>query len=158
MRKLLPGQWTLKQLKMQELEANPFDDRTVEEKAKELGIAKRTVYVWRERPGWQDAVYDIARRWIGGKAPKVLRSLVHKANTGDAQAIKLYLEVIGRYTQKTEMDIRAGRLEEFTDDELRNIVEEGATSKGGGSAGATKTLPREPDLVLPPPQITGPVS
>jgi len=108
-----------------------------------VGVSRIAVYKWREKPGWRDAVYDIAKKWIGDKAPKVLKALVHKAQTGDPVAIKLYLEVIGRFTQKSELDIRAGRLENLSDDELRNIIEKGTPIKSGSSTGAPKALPRK---------------
>ncbi|MCQ9206458.1 MAG: phBC6A51 family helix-turn-helix protein [Omnitrophica bacterium] len=138
----IPGQWSVKQLRLQQMLADPFDKRVLAEKAKEVGISERVLYKWKNMPGWQDTVFEIAKKWIGDGAPKVLRALYHKAkDTGDPVCVKLYLEIIGKYTQKTEMDIRAGRLEELSDEELRDIIAKGAAFQSGGSGGAPKTLP-----------------
>ena len=143
-KKLIPGQWTAKQLKLQQLLANPFDKRVLAEKAKEVSISERVLYKWKNIPGWQDAVFEIAKKWIGDGAPKVLRALYHKAkDTGDPVCVKLYLEIIGKYTQKTEMDIRAGRLEDLSDEELRNIIKKEFASQGRSDEGASEALPGE---------------
>ena len=143
-KKQIPGQWSAKQLKLQELLANPFDKRTLAEMAKEVGISERVLYKWKNIPGWQDCVFEIAKKWIGDGAPKVLRALYHKAkDTGDPVCVKLYLEIIGKYTQKTEMDIRAGRLEELSDEELRDIITKEFNSQGRGGERDPKALPGE---------------
>lgn len=158
MRKFIPGHWSAKQLQLQQLEANPFDERTLAEKCIAVGVGEKTIYRWRHLPGWRDAVYDIARRWIGDKAPDVLRALVNTAKTGDTAAIKLYLEVTGRYVQHSELDFRVGRLEELSDEQLREIIERGTAPEGGGGQGITEETSGEQNNLLPPPQTTGEVS
>ena len=156
--KRLPGVWAPKQLKMQELLANPMDDRTIADKAAEVGISSRRVYTWKKLPGWNDAVFEIARSWIGDKAPEVLRALVNSAKEGDPTSIKLYLEIIGRYTQTSEIDLRVGRLEALSDDELRDIIEKRSSSESRSGEGTGAQTRGEPDRLLPAPQATGEVS
>ncbi|OGW93805.1 MAG: hypothetical protein A3G36_04420 [Omnitrophica bacterium RIFCSPLOWO2_12_FULL_45_13] len=156
--KQLPGYWTPKQLKMQELLANPMDDRNIADKATEVGISSRMVYTWKRLPGWNDAVFEIARSWIGDKAPEVLRALVNSAKEGDPASIKLYLEIIGKYTQTSEIDLRVGRLEVLSDDELREIIKKGASPESGGGAGTGAKADRGQNKLLPAPQNAGEVS
>ena len=156
--KQLPGVWSPRQLKMQELLANPFDARTIAEKAKEIGVADNTVYKWKRIPGWRDSVFEIARKWIGDKAPTVLKSLCDKAVEGDPACIKMYLEMIGKYTQKSELEIRAGRLENLSDEQLKEIIERGANIEGGSSRGAFAPEAGGSNKLLPSPQDTGAIS
>jgi len=156
--KQLPGTWSPRQIKMQELLANPFDARTINEKAKELGVADNTVYKWKRIPGWRDSVFEIARKWIGDKAPKVLKALCDKAIEGDPPCIKMYLEMIGKYTQKSELEIRAGRLEGLNDEQLKEIIEGGAHIEGGSGNGAFAPEAGGPNKLLPSPQDTGAIS
>lgn len=123
MTKLLPYSWTPKQLNMQHLLANPFDERSDKEKCEEVGITQMTLWRWRRLAGWNDTVHAIALRCIGHKSPDVLKGLYRRARTGDPQAVKLFLEVIGKYTEKRQLEVRAGRLEELSEEELDRIIE-----------------------------------
>lgn len=115
--------WTAKQLCMQHLLANPFDERSDREKCAEVGVTQMTLWRWRRLSGWTDAVHEIALKYIGHKSPAVLKGLYRRAKTGDPQAVKLFLEVIGKYTEKKELDIRAGRLlQDMSEEELDEII------------------------------------
>lgn len=157
-KKQLPGQWTPQQLKMMELLASPFDDRTIAEKAEEVGVSERTVYNWKNLPGWRDGIYDLAKTYIGDRVPKVLKALCQRAQTGDFACIKLYLEVIGKYIPKQETDLKVGRLEQLSDAELRDIIQKGASSESGGGNGNGEKAKGESHTVLPAPSEAGEVS
>lgn len=115
--------WTPKQIQMQHLLANPFDERLDKEKCIEVKITPKTLCEWKKLPGWQDAIHKITLKCIGDKVPNVLKGLYRKASKrGDAQEVKLFLEILGLYTERRRIDLRAGRLEELSDEELDQII------------------------------------
>lgn len=44
-----------RQLVLLGLLANPYDRRTLTDKAKAVGVTRRTTFNWRKLPGWQEA-------------------------------------------------------------------------------------------------------
>lgn len=73
--------------------------------AKTLGVNRRTLQRWKKLPGFQDAVYDEVRRHLDWRLPDILKALGDKATTGDVPAIKLCLEVTGRYQASQEIHL-----------------------------------------------------
>lgn len=63
--------------------------------AKHLRIDETTLYRWRDRPGWNDAVTEIARHNLGRYKPNVYGALLKAAESGDNKAMRLYFELLG---------------------------------------------------------------
>lgn len=101
--------------------------------AAEHGLAVGTVYKWRQDPDFKRAwdrrmrELDINPETVG----EVLKSMHTKAVEGhDVQAAKLWLEVAGVYTKKTEVTVDDKRdLKDLSDQELDELLASEATDE-----------------------------
>lgn len=118
----LSNKYSLKQLKTMYLLANPVSGLTKKEICAIVGISVVTLWRWEAIPGFLDDVYLLAHHYCKEGLPRALRALSREAEKGDIRAIELLLKISGKYTDKQELDIRAGRLEKMSDDELDQII------------------------------------
>jgi len=100
--------WTANQRKFIEWLAQPKYTRTPptqELLAKDIGVHRVTLSKWAKKDGLQDAVTERARALLESNLPDVYGALTVKAISGDVPAIKLILELCGRYVpgQKVEL-------------------------------------------------------
>jgi len=91
--------WTSRQVKYMQILADPDDHRIDEEIAKSLGVARKTLYLWRQNPKFLDASYDILLKEVGGKLNEIFSGLIRKAKSGDPQATRLILETLQKLKQ-----------------------------------------------------------
>ena len=68
--------------------------------------------VWRLQPGFWDGVHGHLRHIIGDALPDIYRALTSKAKQGNINAIKLCLQQLGVYVERTEstVNIKSGPL------------------------------------------------
>jgi transcriptional regulator with XRE-family HTH domain len=91
------------QLKFAELYLNYTKKQTLEEIAKEIGIAYSTIWRWFQNNDFVD--------WINSKKNELLnkslmaryRTSIRKAEAGDFQFSKMLFEMTGDYRQRTEI-------------------------------------------------------
>ena len=97
----MPPEWTPRQRQHQLWLATPKPERTPatkEEWAETLGVTDRTLRRWERLPGFYDAVFQLAGIHLDARLPEVLGRLADLAVEGDLDAIRLALELRGRYT------------------------------------------------------------
>lgn len=89
------GGWTPKQIEYMVMLASP-EDRTEEDMAKELNVVRKTLYTWRQLPGFWNDVYKYVEIYGLSKSATIWKSLIKKCQSGDVDALKLYFSVIGK--------------------------------------------------------------
>ena len=87
-----------------------------------IGISTVTLWRWEAIPGFLDDLYLLAHHYCKEGLPRALRALSTEAAKGDIRAIELLLKIAGKYTDKQELDIRAGRLDKMSDAEVDQII------------------------------------
>lgn len=68
---------------------------TLEALAKQLGVTSRTLRNWKNKPGFDEAVHDIAWSYLKSGLPEVLAAVAREASKGNVQAQRLYFELTG---------------------------------------------------------------
>ena len=116
------NKYSAKQLQVMYMLANPALGLKKKEICEQAGISVVTLWRWEARPGFLDDVYQLAHHYCKEGLPDALRALNKQAAKGDIRAIELLLKVSGKFTDKQELDIRAGRLEKVSDQELDQII------------------------------------
>jgi len=98
--------------------------KTMEEIAKECGVARKTVYEWMKLPHFEAELKRQISRNVNDRIPEVLDAMVRTSVTdGNAAAAKLILQVAGMLTDKVEVETRT--TSEVPDlDELKRLVAE----------------------------------
>ncbi len=117
-------------------------DKKVDTQAKiaeQLGKSPRTLLTWKKLDGFQDAVFAEVRRNLDWRLPEILKALGDEAEEGNISAIKLVLELTGRYQESQRVDFYD---REYGVDEMKKAAEEiqkyeeerfGKPGAGGGS-------------------------
>jgi hypothetical protein len=73
--------------------------RSISAVAIESGVSRITIHKWlREDADFKEAWQDIPNKLLSNHLPGIYAALIRKAVDGDVQAIKLALEVTGKYT------------------------------------------------------------
>jgi len=79
--------------------------QTLKDVAKEIGIAHSTIWRWHQNPDFVKWINNQSFEMLKSSLNGVYRALVRKAESGDVHAIKLYLENIGEFVEKSEITI-----------------------------------------------------
>jgi len=117
----LQNKYTLKQLQAMYFLANPVG-LNKKEICETIGINVVTLWRWEAIPGFLDDTYLLAHYFCKKALPRALSALSKQADKGDIRAIELLLKVSGKYADRQELDIRAGRLEKMSDQEVDQII------------------------------------
>ena len=80
-------------------------DITAEDVAKDLGVSKSLVYIWRKNPNFIDAIYERYMVKFGGELPAVLQAMIREAKAGNVQAGRLILEHSGKLVKNINVTI-----------------------------------------------------
>lgn len=120
--KKFQNKYSLRQLQAIYLLANPAFTLTKKEVAERVGVSVVTLWRWESTEGFLDDVWTLGHHYCKGSATRALSALSKQADKGDIRAIELLLKVSGKYTDKQELDIRAGRLEKMSDQEVDQII------------------------------------
>ena len=78
---------------------------TFEQIAKKIGCSRTTIWNWFQNPDFLEWVNVQANYMQKTALVPVLKSLIRKAEIGDVQAIKLYLEKIGEFTERLKVEV-----------------------------------------------------
>jgi hypothetical protein len=81
------------QRKMVELLINPDDRRSKEDKCKEVGIQKQTLYNWLKIPGFIDFMNSQLDKYTNSELSEVWKALLMQCKRGNIEAIKLYFKM-----------------------------------------------------------------
>lgn len=90
--------WTPNQQKYQHWLAQSKFERvppTKELVAASMGVNAVTLWRWEQQPGWDEAVTEIALRYIRKDTAEVLQALAREAKKGNIQHIKEFLSLVG---------------------------------------------------------------
>ena len=107
-------------------------DVTAEDVAKELGVSRNLIYIWRKNPKFVDAIYERYMIKFGGELPAVLQAMIREAKAGNVQAGRLILEHSGKLVKNVNVTIdspyekflKSEKAEfEVVDAEIEDIVE-----------------------------------
>ena len=107
-------------------------DVTADEVAKELGVSRNLIYIWRKNPKFVDAIYERYMIKFGGELPAVLQAMIREAKAGNVQAGRLILEHSGKLVKNVNVTIdspyekflKSEKAEfEVVDAEVEDIVE-----------------------------------
>ena len=106
----MSGNWSIQQKKYQFWLAVPAKDRpkslrTKRQVASALRVSESTLALWESLPGWWLAVHEHAMATLGNDLQEILTTLSEKAKSGNVPAIKLALQVLGLFTEKTEQEV-----------------------------------------------------
>lgn len=104
---------TPKQLDWIRVITDPTDMRPLSKKLSEHGLTKAEVSSWTTNKFYQQVVYEQTNRTFGSSRYAVLRSLQVEAMSGQMAAIKMYLEMTGDYSNKSEINVNV---------EVRSVV------------------------------------
>ena len=105
---------------------------TATEVAKEIGVSKQLIYIWRKNPNFIDAIYNRYMVEFGGELPAVLQAMIREAKAGNVQAGRLILEHSGKLVKNINVTIdspyekflKAKSTEiEYEDDEVEEIID-----------------------------------
>lgn len=127
---------------MLEVLVNPdFRNVAVTDICNRAKISRPSYYRIMDRPEFQAELSEQCTRLTNYAVPGVIKALVAKAYRGDGEAMKMVLEMNGRYSQKHDLTLGApsvipvklmGRLEQLSDEELRAIA--GQNGAGGDAS------------------------
>ena len=93
------------QLKFVEIWLDYTQKQTLEQIGKDIGVTRKTIWKWHQNPDFIKWINNQGFEMLKSSLNGVYRALVRKAESGDVQAIKLYLENIGEFVEKQEMTI-----------------------------------------------------
>jgi hypothetical protein len=91
-----------KQIKMAELLLNPEDRRSKIDKINEVGISSKTFYEWIKDKNFLDYLKSECDKYTDSELADIWRALIMQCKRGNVNAIKLYFELKGEYSQKVE--------------------------------------------------------
>lgn len=78
---------------------------TFEQIGKEIGCTRGTIWNWFQNPEFLEWVNEKSNYMQKIALVPVLKSLIRKAEVGDVQAIKLYLEKMGEFSEKLKIEV-----------------------------------------------------
>ena len=74
---------------------------TREEYALQVGVASRTLRRWQNKPGFKEAVNELAWNYLAEGLPEVYAAMLRTASAGNVPAMRLVLETLGILDQQS---------------------------------------------------------
>lgn len=128
--------WTPSQRKLIEWLATPRFERAPphqEMLAERLGVNPATLWRWRNKPGFQEAVNRYARQMLVNDLPDIYGAIVREAIKGSYQHAKLALELAGEVDAGSS-DTRLRLVIEYADPET-DATKAPSLAGSGGTGG-----------------------
>jgi len=94
---------TPKQRNAIEILCRPEWDGTITKLCDEVGVSRKTYYEWMEKPLFVDALNKQIDKYSESMLPEAWKALQKKIAQGDTSAIKLFMEVKGKYKVNVNM-------------------------------------------------------
>ena len=82
-----------------------------------LGIDPVTLWRWEQKPGWDEAVTQIALTELRKHVPEVVAALAREAEKGSIQHIKELLSLVGITGDQPEQNVNQHIIIEYLDDQ-----------------------------------------
>ncbi|MDC2864003.1 phBC6A51 family helix-turn-helix protein [Bacillus sp. BP-3] len=73
---------------------------------KDIGVDRRTIYNWRQRPEWLEMEREIRQKLIDSAYESIMETIVERAVKGSSQHAKLYLQTTGRLKNIEEVHVK----------------------------------------------------
>jgi hypothetical protein len=123
----LSNGWTISQRQFMVWLATPVelrDCRTEREYRAKYHIGPNTLIKWRRTPGFWTEVKALTDQYMADAVPEVLATMKNQARLGSFPHQKLYLEMVGLYTPRSEQTLTVKRpYADTTDDELQAAID-----------------------------------
>lgn len=117
--------YTGKKARLAEMLTNPEFDGTVTELCASVGVARSTFYKWMEDKDYLKYIENLIDKYTDSELSTVWKSLIRECEAGNIQAIKLYFELKGKYSNKVEID---GTINNpyagLTEEQLRKLADD----------------------------------
>lgn len=97
------SRYTGKKARLAEMLTNPEFTGTVTELCTSVGVARSTFYKWMDDKDYLKYIETLIDKYTDSELSTVWKALIHRCETGDVQAIKLYFELKGKYSSKVEV-------------------------------------------------------
>jgi transcriptional regulator with XRE-family HTH domain len=78
---------------------------TFEKIAEQIGVDRTTIWNWFQKPDFLEWINEKATYMQKTALIPIIKSLIRKAEVGDVQAIKLYLEKIGEFSERLKVEV-----------------------------------------------------
>jgi len=116
---------------LQAIALKPLNE-TFEQLAQRIGVSVRTIHRYRDE--YPEQILAIAQAEFRKEIPAVKRALAKAAKEGDVAAIKLFCEMTGEYTprseSKTETMHRFVEMRQLTNAEIEQLIAEMLNKQG----------------------------
>ena len=112
--------YTGKRKKVAEMLANPDFTGTITELIETIDVPRTTFYRWLEDEQYISYINSLIERYTDSELAAVWKSLVRECKKGNVQAIKLFFEMKGKYTEKIKIESPFAGL---TTEELRKLAD-----------------------------------
>lgn len=93
------------QIKFAEIYLDYRQKLTFEQIAEKIGCSRTTIWNWFQNPDFLEWINEQATYMQKTALVPILKSLIRKAEVGDVQAIKLYLEKMGEFSEKLKIEV-----------------------------------------------------
>ncbi|WP_158553377.1 phBC6A51 family helix-turn-helix protein [Peribacillus saganii] len=122
---------TGKQIDIARILADPTETRTIKAICDDQGVPRRTFYNWYSKPEYKKYVDSLIDKYTDAELGGIWKALTRKAHSGDMAAIKLFMEMKGKYKEIKEIK---HNFENLTDEQLDNRLQELMKKVGDNSS------------------------
>lgn len=96
---------SMKQVAFIDMMCSSVDKRKPEQKLKDLGVSAARFQKWLDDPIFNKTLKERAEKAFEDRAPEVFNAIAESAISGDMSAAKFYMELSGRYSPKTNVNL-----------------------------------------------------
>lgn len=96
---------TTKQLQVANMLLNIYDKRSDRQKFEEAGVSPQQVSAWRRDPVFQSYLTKRAEQLFSSSDSDAFKALIETMKGGDVSALKLFMEMRGKYNPRVQLDI-----------------------------------------------------
>lgn len=99
-----------KQLLVANMLLNSYDRRSEREKLLEAGVSSQQLNIWKRDPTFQAYLSRRAEQMFQAADADAFKALVETVKGGDTQAIKLFMEMRGKYNPRLQVDVNVEQI------------------------------------------------
>ena len=108
------------------------EPQTQRKLAEKFGVGNDTLSEWKQREGFWEQVHRELRTWSKDRTPNVIYALYNKAKSGGAAEVKLWLQYIDGFSEKSVTQFEQPRLRKDIDEIIARAYGEAAKRKNEG--------------------------
>lgn len=99
---------------------NPEFNGTVTDICEAVGVARSTFYKWLKEPDYLAYIQEQIDSYTDSELAAVWKALVRECRLGNVQAIKLFFELKGKYTEHIKIE---NPFSSLTTEELKHLAD-----------------------------------